>query len=98
MNGNSRDVVVNTLNRLSASGFRNKFHVTVQDEVRAALEEYDSTLAYKFYTHLNTGRFTKLVNEVFDGDRSVLDLYNRVENEANGPGSFQMPSWGIHGT
>ena len=93
-----REIIVSTLNHLREINYRNGYYKTVFDKVMDALNEYDPNVARKFYNLKLTGCNTPLVEDLLDGDWSVLDLYEQVFEEANGPGSFQMPDWGTRGT
>ena len=93
-----REIVLNTLNHLREINYRNGYYKTVFDKVMDALNEYDPNVARKFYDLKLTGCNTSLVEDLLDGDWSILDLYEQVFEEANGPGSFQMPEWGTRGT
>ena len=93
-----REIVVSTLNHLREINYRNGYYKTVFDKVMDALNEYDPNVARRFYNLKLTGCNTPLVEDLLDGDWSVLDLYEQVFEEANGPGSFQMPDWGTRGT
>ena len=93
-----REIVLNTLNHLREINYRNGYSQTVFDKVVNALNEYDPQVARRFYNLKLTGSNRTLVHEILGDDASILDLYEEVFKEANGPGSFQMPDWGTRGT
>ena len=100
----SPETIKSVLLRLKSENFRNGFNNTVihqiQDEIIKVHSFEDSIQFQKDFACMHYSvRVMASVNQLVEQfDQELIDLYIEVSELAQGPGSFQMPSWGTYGS
>lgn len=95
MTASTKEIIVSKLNELSKSNWKSGFNTSVLSEICNAVGE--TPPKGNLWTYMCCGHKEKTISEYFDGDSTVMDLYNKVDKQSK-DGGFEMPEWGTYGT
>ena len=91
------NVIAETIKALDEQDYRNGFNDSVLSYCRDALNEFDGS-GKEFWSHMCCGRRKEAYEQFMGNDKELIDYYQQVEQQAEGPGAFVMPEWGTRGT
>ncbi|MBG23726.1 MAG: hypothetical protein CMF22_10420 [Idiomarinaceae bacterium] len=91
------EAVMNLLLDLSSIDFTDGFEDTVPQRVRNCIAQYDQFMARNFWSLSCCGMYRQMLEEIFDGDEELMEIYLDVKEYARENG-FRMPDWGTRGT
>ena len=89
-----KDVIVKTLNDLKAENWKTTFSESVLNKICDAVGE---GFGGPLWNKMCCGYRKEVIETYFDGDESVMELYNEVDKLSK-DGGFEMPEWGTRGT
>ena len=97
-------VIINKLNELKSSNWRNGFNRTWEMEVCDEIHHSGLESGEQFWSDfINFGAKSK-INKInlamlwFEGDMAVINLIDEIDAQSKSKGAFEMPSWGTYGT
>ena len=83
------EIIRNTVNELIERDYRTGFEDTVLHRVRSALNEFDGS-GINFWNAMLSSRIDTAMEEFFDFDMQLFELYEYAEEMSKGPGRFVM--------
>jgi hypothetical protein len=89
-----KDVIVSTLNELKANNWKTTFSESVLNKICDATGE---GFGGNLWKKMCCGHYKEVIDLYFDGDETVMELYNEVDKLSKQNG-FEMPEWGTRGT
>lgn len=95
MSTSTKEIIVSKLNELSKSNWKAGFDTSVLSEICRAIGE--TPPKGNLWSYMCCGYKEKVVAGYFDGDNSIMELYNEVDKNSK-DGGFEMPQWGTYGT